>query len=372
MLQTRIAKRTAAAAVKIAVQMVNEGVITKREAVERIEPAQVDQLLRATVRPGRAQGRDRRSSTGLNASPGAAVGRAVFDADTAVEWVERGEPVILVRVETSPDDFHGMAVARGSSPPAAAPRRTRRSSPARSASRASPARADLLVDYAQQAGRAATSPGPSSRKATGSAWTARPARSTSARCRRSRRGSRTSPSSSRSSAGPTRSAGWASGPTPTSPRRPSRPAATAPRASASAAPSTCSARATAWRSSAAPSSSPTRRPAPRRRPPAASTLTADGAGGRVDLRRRDGQARGAPAGRLRGHLQGDGRPAGRHPPHRPAAPRVPPEPRGAAGQGHPGREHRRRVRGGQASCSRRSSRCTSRTRCSASAAAASG
>ncbi len=112
MLQTRIAKRTAAAAVKIAVQMVNEGVITKREAVERIEPAQVDQLLRATF-DQKALGGATKIVNGLNASPGAAVGRAVFDADTAVEWAAKGEPVILVRIETSPDDFHGMAVAQG-------------------------------------------------------------------------------------------------------------------------------------------------------------------------------------------------------------------------------------------------------------------
>src|SRR4051812_21156220 len=112
MLQTRIAKRTAAAAVKIAVQMVNEGVITKREAVERIEPAQVDQLLRATFDQNALKGATK-IVNGLNASPGAAVGRAVFDADEAVAWVERGDPVILVRIETSPDDFHGMAVSQG-------------------------------------------------------------------------------------------------------------------------------------------------------------------------------------------------------------------------------------------------------------------
>jgi pyruvate,orthophosphate dikinase len=112
MLQTRVAKRTAEAAVKIAVQMVNEGVITKREAVERIEPAQVDQLLRATFDRDALKGATK-IVNGLNASPGAAVGRAVFDADTAVEWVNRGEKVILVRIETSPDDFHGMAVAEG-------------------------------------------------------------------------------------------------------------------------------------------------------------------------------------------------------------------------------------------------------------------
>ena len=112
MLQTRIAKRTAAAAVKIAVQMVEEGIISKQEAVERIEPAQVDQLLRAQFDQAARSGA-RKVAKGLNASPGAAVGRAVFDADTAVAWVEKGEQVVLVRVETSPDDFHGMAVAQG-------------------------------------------------------------------------------------------------------------------------------------------------------------------------------------------------------------------------------------------------------------------
>jgi pyruvate,orthophosphate dikinase len=112
MLQTRSAKRTAAAAVKIAVDMVDEGVITKEEAIGRVEPAHVDQLLRATFDPSAVK-QAQRIVKGLNASPGAAVGRAVFDADDAVEWVERGEKVILVRIETSPDDFHGMAVAEG-------------------------------------------------------------------------------------------------------------------------------------------------------------------------------------------------------------------------------------------------------------------
>ncbi len=112
MLQTRSAKRTAAAAVKIAVDMVAEGIITKAEAIGRIEPTMVDQLLRDQFDPA-ARASATRIVKGLNASPGAAVGRAVFDADTAVEWVGRGEKVILVRIETSPDDFHGMAVAEG-------------------------------------------------------------------------------------------------------------------------------------------------------------------------------------------------------------------------------------------------------------------
>ena len=112
MLQTRSAKRTAAAAVKIATDLVAEGLITREEALGRIEPAHVDQLLRDQFDPGARSGAAR-IAKGLNASPGAAVGRAVFDADTAVEWVGRGERVVLVRVETSPDDFHGMAVAEG-------------------------------------------------------------------------------------------------------------------------------------------------------------------------------------------------------------------------------------------------------------------
>jgi pyruvate,orthophosphate dikinase len=112
MLQTRSAKRTAAAAVRIAADMVDEGLITKEEAIGRIEPGHVDQLLRDQF-DADALGKATKIVNGLNASPGAAVGRAVFDADTAVEWVDRGEPVILVRIETSPDDFHGMAVAQG-------------------------------------------------------------------------------------------------------------------------------------------------------------------------------------------------------------------------------------------------------------------
>jgi pyruvate,orthophosphate dikinase len=112
MLQTRDAKRTAAAAVRIAVDMVKEGLISEAEAVGRIEPGQVDQLLRATFDPNARTGA-KRVAKGLNASPGAAVGRAVFDADDAVAWAARGEPVVLVRIETSPDDFHGMAVAQG-------------------------------------------------------------------------------------------------------------------------------------------------------------------------------------------------------------------------------------------------------------------
>jgi len=112
MLQTRSGKRTATAAVRIAAAMVDEGRITEHEALARIEPAHVDQLLRDQFDPAARQGATRLTA-GLNASPGAAVGKAVFNADRAFEMAQQGEKVILVRIETSPDDFHGMAAAQG-------------------------------------------------------------------------------------------------------------------------------------------------------------------------------------------------------------------------------------------------------------------
>ncbi len=112
MLQTRSGKRTATAAVRIAAAMVDEGIITEKEALGRIEPAHVDQLLRDQFDPT-AKASAQKIATGLNASPGAAVGKAVFNADRAFEMAQQGEKVILVRIETSPDDFHGMAAAQG-------------------------------------------------------------------------------------------------------------------------------------------------------------------------------------------------------------------------------------------------------------------
>ncbi len=110
LLQTRVGKRTAAAALRMAAEMVDEGLIDKREAVQRIEPAQLDQLLHPQFDP---DAQYEPVSKGLNASPGAAVGKAVFTADDAEAAAERGEPVILVRPETSPDDLHGMIAAEG-------------------------------------------------------------------------------------------------------------------------------------------------------------------------------------------------------------------------------------------------------------------
>ncbi len=110
LLQTRSAKRTAQAAVRTAVDMVHDSLITEQEAVSRVDPYQLDQLLHPTIDPSAAIDV---LSTGLPASPGAAVGRVVFDADRAVERTENGDPVILVRRETNPDDFHGMVAAAG-------------------------------------------------------------------------------------------------------------------------------------------------------------------------------------------------------------------------------------------------------------------
>ena len=110
MLQTRNGKRTAKAALKVAVDMAAEGLITQKEAVSRIEPASLDQLLHPTLDPNAE--RDV-LSTGLPASPGAATGKVVFDADEAERLGQAGEAVILVRDETSPEDIHGMHAARG-------------------------------------------------------------------------------------------------------------------------------------------------------------------------------------------------------------------------------------------------------------------
>jgi pyruvate,orthophosphate dikinase len=110
MLQTRSAKRTGEAAVNIAVDMVGERLITKKEAVARVEPRQLEQLLFPRVDPN---AKLHPLAKGVPASPGAASGGAVFDADTAVEWGKKGKAVILVRVETNPNDVHGMVEAKG-------------------------------------------------------------------------------------------------------------------------------------------------------------------------------------------------------------------------------------------------------------------
>jgi pyruvate, orthophosphate dikinase len=110
LLQTRTGKRTTQAALKIAVDMVNEGVINKETAVARIEPMQLNQLLHRRIDP---EADIESIAKGLPASPGAASGKVVFTADEAEEMGKNGEDVILVRTETTPDDIHGMVAAKG-------------------------------------------------------------------------------------------------------------------------------------------------------------------------------------------------------------------------------------------------------------------
>lgn len=109
LLQTRSGKRTIKAAVRIAVDMVEEGLIDRAEAVRRIDAGQLDHFLHPMIDPSTQA---KVIASGLPASPGAAVGRVVLDADSAVRRAQSGEPVILVRRETSPDDFHGMVAAK--------------------------------------------------------------------------------------------------------------------------------------------------------------------------------------------------------------------------------------------------------------------
>lgn len=112
MLQTRNGKRTAAAALKVAVDLVEEGKISTEEAVLRVEPKQLDSLLHPQFDPAELK-KAKAIGKGLAASPGAACGRVVFTAEEAKAWSDKGEKVVLVRLETSPEDIEGMAVAQG-------------------------------------------------------------------------------------------------------------------------------------------------------------------------------------------------------------------------------------------------------------------
>ncbi len=114
-LQTRTGKRTPAAAFRIAVDLANEGLIAKREAVQRIKPHDIERLFYPVIDPDFSQEKLQAAqmASGINAVPGAAVGRAVFSAQEAEEWAKNGEKVILVRRETSPEDVGGMYVAQG-------------------------------------------------------------------------------------------------------------------------------------------------------------------------------------------------------------------------------------------------------------------
>jgi pyruvate,orthophosphate dikinase len=110
MLQTRTGKRTAKAALKIARDMITEGLITEQDAVVRVDPKSLDQLLHPTLDPDATK---TKLTKGLPASPGGAVGQVVFTSEDAVKWAEEGKKVILVRVETSPEDIEGMVKAKG-------------------------------------------------------------------------------------------------------------------------------------------------------------------------------------------------------------------------------------------------------------------
>jgi len=116
LLQTRTGKRTAAAAVKVAVDMADEGIISRDEALSRVEPLQLNQLLLPSFDSEdkkRARKEGHLLATGLNASPGAAIGKVVFDPGESASLSEKGEKVILVRIETCPDDIHGIVPAQG-------------------------------------------------------------------------------------------------------------------------------------------------------------------------------------------------------------------------------------------------------------------
>ncbi len=112
MLQTRVGKRTGIAAIRIAVDMVEEGLITKEEAISRVEPSAIEQMLHPIFDPAE-RAKYKPVAKGLPASPGAACGMVVFNADDAVSWAGKNKKVILVRMETSPDDIEGMHVAQG-------------------------------------------------------------------------------------------------------------------------------------------------------------------------------------------------------------------------------------------------------------------
>ena len=247
MLQTRSAKRTAPAAVKIAVDMVDEGILSKEEALRRVEPGADRAAAPAALRRGRQgpKAQDRFLAKGLNASPGAATGKAIFDPDRAVEAKAAGDPVILVRIETRPDDVHGMLAARGVLT-ARGGATSHAAVVARSMGLPCVAGAETLqIDYAKREMRAGDVTGRRGRHDQHRRHHRRDLRRR--RCRPSRRASRTSTTWPRCSAGRTRCAACRSGPTRTTRGTRSAHARSARRASACAARSTCSSRRTGCR-----------------------------------------------------------------------------------------------------------------------------
>ena len=233
LLQTRTGKRTAAAALRVAAEMVDEGLITREEAVARIDPGQLDQLLHPMIDP---EATVEVAARGLNASPGAASGAIVLDADTAEERGKAGEDVILVRWETTPDDYHGMrlsqgiltahggmtshaaVVARGEGKPCVAG--------CEGLSIDVAAGKVTIGDHELSAGDVITIDGGTGEVIIGAVPLVPPVDRRELRAR--------------SSSGPTRFAGYACARTRIRPRTPPRHASSAPRGSVSAGPSTCS------------------------------------------------------------------------------------------------------------------------------------
>ncbi len=240
-LQTRSAKRTAAAALKAAVDMAREELISRDEAVRRIEPASLDHVLHPMVDPAATVDV---AGVGLPASPGAAVGAVVFDPDVAAE---RGahEPVILVRFDTTPDDIHGLAAAKGILT-AHGGMASHAAVVARGMGKPCVAGCDALqIDEERGRLHDRRSRGPRGRAADRRRLDGTGHR----RCRAARRAGRERRSRDDPRAGPTAPAGSAFARTPTRPSTPGAPASSAPKASGSAAPSTCSSARSGSRSS---------------------------------------------------------------------------------------------------------------------------
>ena len=347
MLQTRSAKRTAAAAVKIAADMVDEGTISKEEAIARIEPAPRRPAPARPVRPGRAQGRDahrqgpqRQSPARPSGGPCSTPTRRSSGSSAArrsSSSASRPRPT----TSTAWPSAQGILTARGGATSHAAVVARQIGKPCVAGC------AELVVDY-----------GAKPAHSTDSGVRVHGGRLDQPR-RRDRRGLRR-PRCRRSSArfedqpDLQKVLGWADEirrmgvwtnadkPEEAAQARSLRRRGHRPVPDRAHVPRGRAAGDRAWRD-------PRRQPGDPGQGQGRSRRDAERRGdrGRRDLRHGDGQARGPPAGRLRGHLRGDGRPAGRRPPHRPAAPRVPAQPRGAARQGHPGRVDRRRVGGGQ-------------------------
>ena len=247
MLQTRVGKRTPEAAFRIAVHMTDEGLIDADEALRRVTGEQLANLMfpRFDEKAERTL-----LAKGMNASPGAAVGKAVFDWATAVEWAENGEDVILVRKETTPEDLHGMMVAKGVLTSRGG-KTSHAAVVARGMGRTCVCGAEAL-DVDTREGEFTVRGGKTVREgdvisidgSTGEVFDGavpvsrlRPWCATSRARTSTSRWSRPSPGSWST---PTRSAACGCAPTPTPPRTPPAPAGSAPRASACAAPSTCS------------------------------------------------------------------------------------------------------------------------------------